>query len=68
MVTLIASMLQHSQINCLKSVFLQAKATHFETIITVNEVKSDKTRSFNVKVGAKTSEHEGNTDNMCNLK
>ena len=42
---LIASVLQHSQINCLKSVFLQTKATHFETIITtVNEVKSDKTK------------------------
>ena len=41
MVTLIAS----SQIDLPKSVFLQTKATHFETVMTtVDEVSSDKTK------------------------
>ena len=41
MVTLIAS----SQIDLSKSVFLQTKATHFETVMTtVDEVSSDKTK------------------------
>ena len=41
MVTLIAS----SQIDLAKSVFLQTKATHFETVMTtVDEVSSDKTK------------------------
>ena len=36
---------QHGQIDCRKSVFLQTKATHFETIATVN-VNSYKTNEF----------------------
>ena len=36
---------QHGQIECPKSIFLQTKATHFETMITTaDEVNSDKTK------------------------